>query len=57
MTYSEDAFKRLVNKKGVEYAIQTLSSPNLPEETKDDLAKKHYLVDGYPNLSLIYSLI
>ena len=57
MTHLEDAFKRLVNKKGVEYAIQTLSSPNLPEETKADLAKKHYLVDGYPNLSLIYSLI
>ena len=57
MTYFEEALKRLVSKKGVQYAIQTLSSPNLPEEIKTDLEKKQYLVGGYPNVLQISSLV
>lgn len=57
MTYSEEALKRLVSKKGVQYAIQTLSSLNLPKEIKADLAKKNYFIDEYPNVLLISSLV
>ena len=57
MTYFEEALKRLVSKKGVQYAIQTLSSPNLPEEIKTDLEKKQYIIGGHPNVSLISSLV
>lgn len=57
MTYVEESLKRLILKKGVQYAIETLSSPNLPEEIKDFLSKRYYYIDGYPNLSLIYGLI
>lgn len=57
MTYFEESLKRLISKKGVKYAIETLSSPNLPEEIKVSLSKKYYFVDGYPNVSLIYGLI
>ncbi len=51
MTYSEEALKRLVSKKGVQYAIQTLSSPNLPKEIKADLAKKIILLT---NIQMFY---
>lgn len=57
MTYSEEALKRLVSKKGIQYAIQTLSSPNLPKEIKSDLTKKNYFIGGHPNISLISSLV
>lgn len=57
MTYTEEALKRLISKKGVQYAIDTLSSPNLPEYIKNDLAKKQYLIDGHPNVLLISSLV
>lgn len=57
MTYSEETLKRLVSKKGVPYAIQTLSSPNLPKDIKSDLVKKQYIIAGYPNVSLISSLV
>lgn len=57
MTYFEEALKRLISKKGLQYAIQTLSSPNLPEEIKIDLEKKHYFVGGCPNIPRISSLV
>lgn len=57
MTDFEAALKRLVSKKGVQYALETLSSPNLPENIKEDLSKKYYFVGGYPNVELISSLV
>ena len=53
----EESLMRLISKKGVQYALETLSSPNLPKNIKEDLSKKYYLIDGYPNVSLISSLI
>lgn len=57
MTDFEDSLKRLVSKKGVQYALQILTSPTLPEYIKEDLSKKYYFVGGYPNVELISSLI
>ena len=57
MTDFEGSLKRLVSKKGVQYALQVLASPNLPECVKKDLSKKYYFVGGYPNVELISSLI
>lgn len=57
MTYFEEALKRLVSKKGLQYALETLSSPNLPENIKEDLSRNHYLVNGVPNVELISSLV
>ena len=53
----EESLMRLISKKGVQYELETLSSPNLPKNIKEDLSKKYYLIDGYPNVSLISSLI
>lgn len=57
MTDIEESLMRLISKKGVQYALETLSSPNLPKNIKEDLSKKYYIIDGYPNVSLITSLI
>lgn len=53
----ETSLKILVSKKGVPYALETLASPNLPEDLKEALAKKHYFVNGAPNVELISSLV
>ena len=52
----ETSLKMLVSKKGVPYALETLSSPDLPEYIKQGLSEKHYFVDGCPNIELISSL-
>lgn len=50
------SLKILVSKKGVPYALAILSSPDLPEYIKEDLAKNNYLVNGTPNFEMISSL-
>ena len=50
----EASLKRLISKKGVSYAIQTLSSSTLSEEVKVALDK--YFINGRPNEKLISSL-
>ncbi len=57
MANFEESLKRLISKKGIQYVLETLSSPSLPENIKDDLSKRYYIVGGYPNVSLISSLI
>lgn len=51
-----ESFIRLLSKKGFDYVIQFLSS-DLPVSVKDALSKNHILVNGYPNLTLISSLV
>ena len=51
----EASLKRLISKKGVSYAVQTLSSSNLSEEVKVALDK--YYINGRPNVKLISSLV
>ena len=50
----EASLKRLISKKGVSYAIQTLSSSTLSKEVKVALDK--YFINGRPNEDLISSL-
>lgn len=54
--YNIKTLSRLISKKGVDYAINTLTSPTLPEHIKEDLGKCNIFIDGYLNLDLIYSL-
>lgn len=53
--YDAKAFKRLIKKKGVDYAISYLSE-HLGDISKEDYTKEYLLVNGYPNISFIYSL-
>ena len=54
--YDLGTVKRKIRKEGVDNLISELSSENFSEDIKRELAECSVLVDGYPNLSLIYSL-
>lgn len=54
--YDLGSVKRKIRKEGVDRLISELSSGNFSEDIKRDLADCNVLLDGYPNLSLIYSL-
>lgn len=53
----ETSLKILVSKKGLPYALEILSSPNLPKDIKQSLSKKRYFINGVPNVKLISSLV
>lgn len=53
--YDVNAARRLVGRMGIDSMIRYLSG-DLDEHTKYNLTKLHLLVDGHPNLTLIYSL-
>ena len=55
--YDLNSVRRKINKEGVDNFISDLSSENLNKDVKNDLSICGILVNGYPNLSLIYSLI
>ena len=48
--------ERKIKKDGVDSVISEISSDNFSETIKKDLSDCNIFVDGYPNLSLIYSL-
>lgn len=54
--YDLNALRRRVRKEGVELVICELCSENFPKEAKEQLTKDNVFVDGYPNLSLLYSM-
>ncbi len=54
--YDLGSVKRKIKKEGVDNFISELVSENFSEDIKRDLANCNVLVDGYLNLSLIYSL-
>lgn len=56
MTYYEEALRRLISKKGIHFTLETLSSPNLPKNIKEDLSKKSYFIGDHLNVELISSL-
>ena len=54
--YDLGTIKRKIKKDGVDSVISDISSDNFSETIKKDLSDCNIFVDGYPNLSLIYSL-
>ncbi len=54
--YDLGTVKRRISEKGVDTFISEISSENFSETIKKDLSDCNVFVDGYPNLSLIYSL-
>lgn len=54
--YDVNAVKRMIGKNGIDYTISVLISGNLSEDAKTQLSEAGLLVNGHPNLSLIYSL-
>lgn len=54
--YDLSSVRRKIKKEGVDNLISELSSENFSEDIKRDLTACNVLVDGYPNLSFIYSL-
>ena len=54
--YDLGTVKRKIKKEGVDNLIFELSSEDFSETVKKDLTACNILVDGFPNLSLIYSL-
>lgn len=54
--YDLGSIKRKIKKEGVDNLIVELSSDNFSEDIKKDLSNCNVFVNGYPNLSLIYSL-
>ena len=54
--YNLDAVARKVKKEGVDAVINVLSSENLSDTMKTQLTNCGVLINGYPNLSLLYSL-
>lgn len=54
--YDLDAVRRKVRKEGVDKTISDLTSENFSDEAKESLSHFGVFLDGYPNLSLIYSL-
>lgn len=53
--YDVNAVKRMVLKHGVDYLISYLMG-DLDKRVEAELTKVHLIVNGYPNLTLIYSL-
>ncbi len=50
-----NAARRMVGRMGIDSMIEYLNG-DLDQHTKDDLTRLHLLIDGHPNLCLIYSL-
>ena len=54
--YDLNAVKRKIRKVGIDQFILDLSSKNLSDDAKRELSKYDIITNGYPNLSVIYSL-
>lgn len=54
--YDLGSVKRKIKKEGVDKFISELVSENFSESIKKDLTACNVLVDGYINLSLLYTL-
>ena len=55
--YDLASVQRKIKKEGVDKLIFDISSENFSEDSKKELSKCGIFSNGYPNLSLIYSLI
>ena len=54
--YTIESVKRKIKKEGIDQTIRDLSYGNFSEDVKKELNNSHIFCDGYPNLSVIYSL-
>ena len=54
--YNLETLRRRVKKNGAEAVINDLVNNKFSEESITQMTENHILCDGYPNLSLIYSL-
>lgn len=54
--YNLDSVLRRIKKEGVDKLISDISSENFSEDAKEELSRCGIISNGYPNLSLIYSL-
>lgn len=54
--YDLSSVRRKIKKEGVDNFISELVSENFSETIKKDLSDCYIFIDGYPNLSFIYSL-
>ncbi len=57
LMYSVEALQRKIKKEGVDKTIHDLSNATFSEDVKIKLHDSCILINGYPNLSLIYSLV
>ena len=55
--YDLEALRRRIKKSGAEAVINDLTNNKFSEESIKEMSENHILRDGYPNLSLIYSLV
>lgn len=55
--YDLEALKRKINKEGLSATIRDLSSDTLSDDAKIQLESEYILINGFPNLSLISSLV
>ena len=55
--YNLDAVKRKIEKDGIDNLIRDLSSANFSDDAKRELSAYDIFTNGYPNLSVIYSLV
>ena len=54
--YNLEAVRRKIKKEGIDKTIFDLSAGNFSEDAKAELGKLNIFTNGYPNLSVIYSL-
>lgn len=55
--YSVEALQRKIKREGVDKAIEDLSNGTFSESVKEQFHDAYIFSSGYPNLSLIYSLV
>ena len=55
--YNTESLRRKISEEGLQQTITELSSENLPINLKSELEDSQILVNGYVNISLIYSLV
>ena len=54
--YNLEAVRRKIKRDGIDKLILDLSSETLSDDAKRELSSCNILTNGYPNLSVIYSL-
>lgn len=54
--YTKEGAARQIKKEGIQNFIEGITSDNLSEQAKQELAKCNIFVGGFPNLSLLETL-
>jgi hypothetical protein len=55
--YTLETLRKILSEEGTDNFIMCLTSGELTQEHINQLTDLHILRDGYPNLSVIYSII